>query len=189
MIRAVSDVTLILQAVGRGEKSASEDLLPLVYEELRRLAAARMASEAAGHTLQPTALVHEAWLRLVTDQDRTWQNRWHFFGAATEAMRRILIDNARRKARIKHGGGQQRLNLDDLELAETTPDEKLLLLNDALEQLERDNPELARIVSLKYFTGLTNKEIAGVLGMGESTVERHMFHAKRWLFRRIRGGA
>jgi RNA polymerase sigma factor, TIGR02999 family len=182
----MSDVTLVLAAVGRGEMQASEELLPLVYEELRRIAAARMASEAAGQTLQPTALVHEAWLRLVQDKDRTWQNRWHFFGAAAEAMRRILIDNARRKARIKHGGGQQRLNLDDLELAETTPDEKLLLLNDSLEDLGRDHPDLARIISLKFFTGLTNREIAETVGLGESTVERHLFQAKRLLFRRIK---
>lgn len=183
----MSDVTLVLQAIGRGDKQASAELLPLVYDELRRLAAVRLAGEAAGQTLQPTALVHEAWLRLVQDKDRTWENRWHFYGAAAEAMRRILVDNARRKARLKHGGGQQRFNIDDLELAETTPDEKLLLLNDALEQLENSNPEYARIVSLRYFSGLTNREIAETLDMGESTVERHLFLAKRLLFKRIKG--
>jgi RNA polymerase sigma factor (TIGR02999 family) len=185
----MSDVTLILQAVGRGEREASEELLPLVYEELRRLAAARMARESAGHTLQPTALVHEAWLRLVNDKDRSWQNRGHFFAAAAEAMRRILIDNARRKARLKHGGGQQRLNIDDVEPAAATPDEKLLLLNGALEELERENPEYARIVMLKYFTGLTNFEAAETLGISESTVERHWFDAKRLLFKKIRASA
>ncbi|HEY5346298.1 MAG TPA: ECF-type sigma factor, partial [Verrucomicrobiae bacterium] len=118
----MSDVTLILQAVGRGEGRTLEDLLPLVYEELRRLAAARMAQESAGHTLQPTALVHEAWMRLVSDGDRTWKNRAYFFGAAAEAMRRILIESARRKSRLKHGGGQERLNIADMELADTTPD-------------------------------------------------------------------
>src|ERR1700685_254693 len=110
----MSNITLVLESVGRGESKATEELFPLVYEELRRLAAARMAREAAGHTLQPTALVHEAWVRVVNTQDRNnWQNRGHFFGAAAEAMRRILIDNARRKSRVKHGGGQQRLNIED----------------------------------------------------------------------------
>src|SRR5438093_880341 len=126
----MSDVTLLLQAAGRGEDGSLEELLPLVYKELRILAAARMAQEAAGHTLQPTALVHEAWLRLVSDEDRTWRNRAYFFGAAAEAMRRILIEHARRKSRLKHGGGQQRLDIADLELADTTPDEKILLIND-----------------------------------------------------------
>src|SRR5262245_45066917 len=176
----------MLQAVDRGEKSASEDLLPLVYDELRRIAAARMASEAAGQTLQPTALVHEAWLRLVNDNHRNWQNRWHFFGAAMEVMRRVLIDNARRKSRLKRGGGQQRLNVEDLELAQATPDEKVLLLNDALEQLEKENSECGRIVALKYFSGMTNREIAETLTISESTVERRLFDAKRWLFKRIK---
>ena len=124
----MSDVTLMLRAVERGEKQVAEDLLPLVYEELRRLAAARMAREAAGHTLQPTALVHEAWLRLVKEGDRTWQNRAYFFAAAAEAMRRILVEYARRKARLKYGGGQERFNLDDLDLAQSTPDEKILMV-------------------------------------------------------------
>jgi len=121
----MSEITLVLQAMGRGDSRASEELLPLVYDELRRHAAARMAREAGGQTLQPTALVHEAWLRLVGDGDRTWQNRAHFFGAAAEAMRRILIENARRKSRLKHGGDQVRLDLDQLALAATTPDEKI----------------------------------------------------------------
>lgn len=181
----MKDVTLILQAVGRGEQQASEELLPLVYEELRRLAAARMARENAGQTLQPTALVHEAWLRLVSDQDRDWRNRSYFFAAAAEAMRRILIENARRKARLKYGGGQERLNVEDLNLVDSTPDEKLLLVNDALEQMERDYPEQARVVVLKYFSGLTNREVALTLGISESTVERQWFSAKHWLFKRI----
>jgi len=131
----MSDITVVLQAVARGERQASSDLLPLVYEELRQLAAARMNREAAGQTLQPTALVHEAWLRLVGDGDRNWENRAHFFGAAAEAMRRILIENARRKSRLKRGGNQVRLDIDELELADTTPDDKILLINDALERL------------------------------------------------------
>src|SRR4051812_3941107 len=118
-----NQITQVLQAVVRREGGAAEELLPLVYGELRRLAAARMAHEAAGHTLQPTALVHDAWLRLVADQDRTWENRAHFFGAAAEAMRRILIENARRKSRLKHGGGQARVNIEDLELEQTPADD------------------------------------------------------------------
>jgi RNA polymerase sigma factor (TIGR02999 family) len=182
----MSDVTLMLQAIGRGEGRTLEELLPLVYEELRRLAAARMALESSGHTLQPTALVHEAWIRLVGDGDRTWKNRAYFFGAAAEAMRRILIESARRKSRLKHGGGQERLNIADLELADTTPDEKVLLINDALEQLEAEHPERARVVVLKYFGGLTNKEVAELLGVGERSVDRHWVCAKEWLFRRVR---
>ena len=127
-----AEVTQVLQAIGRSDEGAAERLLPLVYAELRRLAGARMANELAGQTLQPTALVHEAWLRLVKDGDRTWQNRAHFFGAAAEAMRRILIERARHRSRLKHGGGQARLNIEDLELAQTTPDDKILLVDEAL---------------------------------------------------------
>ena len=185
----MNDVTLILQAVGRGEKRAYEELLPLVYEELRRLAAARMAREAAGQTLQPTALVHEAWLRLVNDKERHWRSRSYFFAAAAEAMRRILIENARRKSRLKYGGGQERLNIEELQLANATPDEKLLLVNDALEQMELEHPEQARVVVLKYFSGLTNREVAETLGISESTVERQWFSAKRWLFKKIHASA
>jgi len=182
----MSDVTLILQAIGRGEGRTVEELLPLVYEELRYLAAARMAREVAGHTLQPTALVHEAWLRLVGDGDRTWKSRAYFFAAAAEAMRRILVENARRKSRLKHGGGQERLNIDGLELAGATPDDKILLVNDALEQLEAEYPERARVVVLKYFGGMTNKEVAENLGIGERTVNRHWICAKTWLFHKVR---
>ena len=183
--RSMSEITLLLQAVERGQSRASEELLPLVYNELRQLAAARMAQEAAGQTLQATALVHEAWLRLVGDGDRTWQNRAHFFGAAAEAMRRILIERARRKSSLKHGGGGERLNVEELELAETTPDEKILLVNDALEQLEVAQPERARVVVLKYFGGLTNKEVAEALDISERSVDRHWMCAKNWLFRKI----
>ena len=127
----MSDITMMLQAVARGERQASSDLLPLVYEELRQLAGARMAREMAGQTLQPTALVHEAWLRLVGEGNRSWENRAHFFGAAAEAMRRILIENARRKSRLKRGGGQLRVDIDEIELADTTPDDKILLIDEA----------------------------------------------------------
>ncbi len=181
----MNDITLVLQAVGRGESQASEKLLPLVYDELRRLAAARMAQEAAGQTLQPTALVHEAWLQLVKERDRNWENRAHFFGAAADAMRRILIDKARRKSRLKHGGGQARLNIEDLDLAETTPDENVLLIDEALSRLEQEDPEQARIVVLKFFGGLTNQEVAENLGIGERTVDRQWACAKARLFRWI----
>jgi RNA polymerase sigma factor (TIGR02999 family) len=181
----MSEITQVLQAIGRGEGRASEELLPLVYQELRRLAAARMAQEAAGQTLQPTAVVHEAWLRLVADGDRTWENRAHFFGAAAEAMRRILIENARRKSRLKRGGGLSRLDIDGLDLAAATPDDKVLLINEALETLQTEDPEKARIVVLKFFGGLTNQEVAENLGVTERTVERQWAYAKAWIFRSI----
>jgi RNA polymerase sigma factor (TIGR02999 family) len=182
----MSDITLMLEEISAGDSHVSEQLLPLVYDELRRLAAARMSQEAAGQTLQPTALVHEAWLRMVGDSDRSWQNRAHFFGAASEAMRRILIERARRKSSLKHGGGKERLNIDGLELAETTPDDKVLLVNEALKELEACQPERARVVVLKYFGGLTNKEVAETLDIGERSVDRHWMCAKTWLFRKIR---
>jgi len=181
----MGDVTLILQAIGKGEEKASEELLPLVYDELRRLAAARMARESAGHTLQPTALVHEAWLRLVGDGDRSWQNRAHFFGAAAEAMRRILIERARRKSRVKRGSGQAPINIDDLQLAAPTPDEKILLVDEALKRLEAEDPKIARIVMLKFFGGMTNQEAAKAMGVTERTVLNHWAYAKAWLLRDI----
>jgi RNA polymerase sigma factor (TIGR02999 family) len=182
----MSDITLVLQAMESGQSQASEELLPLVYNELRRMAAARMAQESGGQTLQATALVHEAWLRMVSDGDRSWQNRAHFFGAASEAMRRILIDRARRKSSLKHGGGKERLDIEGLELAQTTPDDKILLVDEALEQLEASQPERARVVVLKYFGGLTNKEVAETLDISERSVDRHWMCAKNWLFRKIR---
>jgi RNA polymerase sigma factor (TIGR02999 family) len=160
----------------------------MVYEELRQLAAARMAHEAAGHTLQPTALVHEAWLRLVREGDRTWENRAHFFGAAAEAMRRILIENARRKSRLKRGGGQDRVDINDLDLAAVTPDDKVLLIDEAMEKLQAEDAEKARIVMLKFFGGLTNQEVACSLDVTERTVERQWAFAKAWMFRCIRQG-
>ncbi len=178
----MSEITQLLQACGRGDQRASAELLPLVYDELRRHAAVRMAHEAAGQTLQPTALVHEAWLRLSKDDAQVWQNRAHFFGAAAEAMRRILIENARRKSRLKRGGDQRRLDIDEMELAETTPDEKILLIDEALERLQADDPEKARVVLLKFFGGRTNQEVAEMLGVTERTVERHWAYAKAWLF-------
>lgn len=182
----MDDLTFILQAVGHGDKQASEDLLPLVYQELRRLAAVRMAREGAAQTLQPTALVHEAWLQLVGSGDRNWQNRAHFFGAAADAMRRILIDKARRKAALKRGGNQIRLDISELEISAATPDEHILLINEALECLEVDDPEKARIVTLKFFGGLTNEEIAESLGVGLRTVVRQWTLAKIKMFQWLR---
>lgn len=178
----MSDITLVLQAAGRGDRRASEELLPLVYDELRRLAAIRMARESAGHTLQPTALVHEAWVRMVEDGSRTWENRAHFFGAASEAMRRILIERARRKSRIKHGGGQQRLNIEDLDVADALPDDKILLMDEALGRLKAEDPETARVVVLKFFGGLSNEEIVEITGTSDRTVRRQWNYAKAWLF-------
>ena len=178
----MTDLTQILQAVERGEENSSERLLPLVYDELRRLAAIKMSREAQNQTLQPTALVHEAWLRLTTDEEIGWQNRGHFFGAAAEAMRRILIERARRRSSLKHGGGQVRIDIQELELADTTPDEKVLLINEALERLQAEDPEKARVVVMKFFGGLTNREVADSLNVTERTVERHWAYAKAWLF-------
>lgn len=182
----MSDLTLILQAVGRGEKQASEDLLPMVYAELRQLATMRMAREAAGQTLQPTALVHEAWLRLVNEGDRTWQNRAHFFRTAALAMRRILVDRARSKSSLKRGGGRERVNIEDVDLAASSTDDRVLLVDDAVTRLEAEDPESARVVALKFFGGLTNKEVAESLGVTERTVERQWAYARACLFQMIR---
>ncbi len=182
----MGDVTQLLQAVSRGDPKASEELLPLVYQDLRRQAAAQMARESAGQTLQPTALLHEAWLRVAGDGVHNWQNRAHFFGAAAEAMRRILVENARRKSRLKRGGDLVRVDADQIELAAATPDDKVLLINDALEQFQRQDPERAQVVLLKFFGGRTNQEVADSLGVTERTVERHWAYAKAWLFQHIR---
>jgi RNA polymerase sigma factor (TIGR02999 family) len=182
----MSDITLVLDAINRGESQASERLLPLVYNELRNLATARMLRESAGHTLQPTALVHEAWLRLVGDGRQNWKSRAYFFAAAAEAMRRILVEHARRKSRVKHGGGQQRLNIEDLDVVEAAPDDKILLVDEALAHLERTNPERARVVMMKFFGGMTNKEVADALSIGERSVDRHWVCAKAWLFQNLR---
>jgi RNA polymerase sigma factor (TIGR02999 family) len=181
----LQDVTLILQAMGRNEPLASEKLLPLVYDELRRLAASRMAHEAPGQTLQPTALVHEAWLRLVGEGERTWENRAHFFRAAAQAMRRILVDRARHKASLKAGGGLQRLDIQGLDLAATSPDDRVLLINESLEQLEKEDPNSARVVLLKFFAGLTNEEVARILDVAERTVRRQWAYAQAKLFRMV----
>jgi RNA polymerase sigma factor (TIGR02999 family) len=182
----MSDVTQGLQSLGGGGSLTPEELLALVYEELRKLAAARLAQEQAGQTLQPTALVHEAWLRLTGPGGQNWQNRAHFFAAAAEAMRRILIENARRKSRLKRGGGQTRVDIQTLDLAATTPDDKILLIDEALEQLQAEDPDRAKVVLMKFFGGLTNQEVAQTLGVTERTIERQWAFAKAWLFQKIR---
>ena len=181
MDKSVEQMTQILEAVGEGDAQAAEKLLPLVYEELRRLATARLAREAAGHTLQPTALVHEAWVRLVRTPDQTWQNRAHFFRTAAECMRRILIDTARRKHQLRHGGGQERVSLDGLELPDGADPRRLLYVNEALDLLAAEDATKAEIVKLRFFVGLENREIAEVLGISERTVERAWRFAKAWL--------
>jgi RNA polymerase sigma factor (TIGR02999 family) len=181
----MNDITRVLQDMGQSVPAASEELLPLVYEELRRLAAIRMAQESAGQTLQPTALVHEVWLQLSGSGGRQWQNRAHFFGAAADAMRRILIDKARRKTRLKHGGGQSRLNVDEFDLAQTSPDDNVLLINDAVQALEQEDPQQARVVVLKFFAGLTNEEVAESLAVSERTARRQWECAKAWIFQWI----
>jgi len=183
----MSDVTRILEAVERGDGRAAEQLLPLVYAELRRLAAHKMAGENPSQTLQPTALVHEAWLKLVGQQNRRWQDRNHFFAAAAEAMRRILIDNARRKLRFRHGGGQQRVELSADAQAATSEDDQVLAVDEALEKLARLDPQRAEIVKLRYFVGLSFQETAEVLGISEPTAKRYWAFARAWLHEEIRG--
>jgi RNA polymerase sigma factor (TIGR02999 family) len=182
----MNEVTVILERAQQGDAQAAEELLPLVYAELRRLAAARMANEPPGQTLQPTALVHEAWLRLAgNDGQAQFQNRAHFFGAAAEAMRRILIDRARRKKALRHGGGQQRLNVDDVEISTPADDEELLAVNDALDRLAAVDARKAGLVKLRYFVGMTLEETASALGISEPTAKRWWVYARAWLFREI----
>jgi RNA polymerase sigma factor (TIGR02999 family) len=182
----VSDVTRLLGALEQGDPQAAEELLPLVYEELRKLAAHKMAHEAPGQTLQPTALVHEAWLRLAGDGPQSWQGRGHFFAAAAEAMRRILVENARRKQRLRHGGGQQRVSLEEAEVAAAAEDDKLLQVHEALDDLAAEDPVQAQIVKLRFFAGLKSSEVANALGVSEKTVLRYWTHAKAWLYERMR---
>lgn len=186
----MSEVTRLLDAVERGEPQAAEELLPLVYDELRRLAAIRMAQQSPGQTLQATALVHEAWLKLAGGDARHWNNRSHFYLTAAEAMRQILIDRARRKQRIRHGGHLERVNRVDLDIAAPAPanDDTLLALDEAIGELHHREPLKARIVKLKFFIGLTDREVAGQLGMSDRTVKRHWAYARAWLFDRIDQG-
>jgi RNA polymerase sigma factor (TIGR02999 family) len=185
----MSEVTQILERVEQGDPKAADELLPLVYEELRKLAAAKMAQEKPGQTLQATALVHEAWMRLVgTEERKTWNGRGHFFGAAAEAMRRILVDRARQKGRIRHGGELERVDLDHVNIATDDSDETVLAMNEALEALARESPQKAEIVKLHYFTGLEYPEIAQALGVSLSTIERQWAYARSWLYREMKKG-
>ena len=193
----MSDVTRILSAIEGGDPQASAQLLPLVYDELRKLATQRLAEESPGQTLQPTALVHEAYLRLLASQaspareggecSPRWDNRRHFFAAAAEAMRRILIENARRKRRLKHGGGKQRHELQADLVAAPEPDEEVIALDAALTRFAEAHPVQARLVELRYFAGLTGDEAARILGISPSTADRHWVFARAWLRRALQG--
>jgi len=181
------DVTQILKAIDCGEAKAAGELLPLVYDELRKLARHRMSGEAADHTLQPTALVHEAYLRLVGKDNPGWQNRAHFFAAAAEAMRRILVDHARRKQADKRGGDLERQPLDSAQLVAPSPGNDIVALDEALGRLKRIEPQAAQVVELKYFAGLSLQEIAQMLGISPRTADRQWAYARAWLHQELRG--
>jgi RNA polymerase sigma factor (TIGR02999 family) len=183
---AQDEITRILQSIGPHDQRTSSALLPLLYAELRRLAGAKMAKEMPGQTLQATALVHEAWLRLVSTEHQTWQNRAHFFAAAAEAMRRILVENARRKRQLKRGGKWQRVEWEGLDLPDLAPDDRVLAVDEALDALATVGPVEAEVVKLRFFAGLEHAEIAQVLGLSERTVHRYWAFAKVWLYERLR---
>jgi RNA polymerase sigma factor (TIGR02999 family) len=185
-MRLVGDVTQILEAAQEGDPKAADQLLPLVYEELRKLAVVRMAHEKPGQTLQPTALVHEVWLKIAGDGHQHFANRRHFFKAAAGAMQQILIDNARRKQRLKHGANQTGEELHESRIAISVPSEELLAVNDALATLAVEEPEAAEVVRLRYFVGMTVPEIAAALDLAPRTVDRHWAFARAWLKRSIR---
>jgi RNA polymerase sigma factor (TIGR02999 family) len=180
-----SDVTRVLERAQRGEPSAAAELLPLVYDELRRLAAAKMGRERPNQTLQPTALVHEAWLRLVGDENQQWNGRAHFFGAAAEAMRRILVENARRKGAARHGGGQVRLDIQEIEIGAPGIEDELLAVHEALDRLAARDKMKAELVKLRYFAGLTTEEAAQALGISVPTADRWWNYSRAWLFEEI----
>jgi len=183
----MSDVTRILSKIEQGDSQAAEQLLPLVYDELRKLAAAKLADEKPGQTLQATALVHEAYLRLVDgDKPQHWKGRGHFFGAAAEAMRRILINRARDKSRAKRGGGLRKINLDKMEIAVETPCDDLLALDDALERLAGENRQCADLVKLRFFAGLSVNDAGSALGISPRTADRHWAYARAWLCDELR---
>jgi RNA polymerase sigma factor (TIGR02999 family) len=182
----VSEVTRILDSIAQGDPKAAEELLPLVYDELRKLAAQKMANEPPGQTLQPTALVHEAWLRLGGKPDAKFANRAHFFAAAAEAMRRILVENARRKQRLKHGGGQQRVELDTLDVAITSDADHLLAVDEVLDKLAARDAPAADLVKLRFFAGLPNVEAARLLGLPERTAKRTWAYARAWLYEELK---
>jgi len=186
----VNDVTRILNSLDDSGPEATRELVPIIYEELRRLAAAKMAHERPGQTLQATALVHEAWLRLVgSDTPQHWNSRGHFFAAAAEAMRRILIDRARRKASEKHGGKLERVELSDVDVAINTDDERLLLVDEALQKLAAQDKDAAALIKLRFFAGMSNEEAARTLGLSERTAGRLWAYARAWLFKEINKAA
>ena len=184
----MSDVTRILVAIEKGDTRAADELLPLVYQELRHLAAQKLSQEPPGQTLQATALVHEAYLRLVGSEALNWSGRGHFFSAAAEAMRRILIENARRKQRRKRGGDRQRVNLDDAYIAIEGPSTDLIALDEALTKLAEEDPVKADLVKLRYFAGLTIEQAAKILEISRATAERYWSYARAWLFHEINKG-
>jgi RNA polymerase sigma factor (TIGR02999 family) len=182
----MSEVTVILDAIQKGDPRAAEELLPLVYDELRKLAAFKLAQQPYDQTLQPTALVHEVYLRLLGNGSHSWQDRKHFFAAAAEAMRHLLVDRARRKASARHGGGWQRIDLDNAVIASSTSDENILLISEALEKLTAHDPLSAELVKLRFFGGLTFPQAAEVMGISERTAQRSWAYARAWLFREIK---
>ena len=181
----MNKVTSILQSAAAGDAKAAEELLPLVYEELRKLAGHKLANERPGHTLQATALVHEAWLRLTGNENTQWSGRSHFMGAAAEAMRRILIENARRKQALRHGGGQRPLNIDDVQVATASTDDQVLAMHEALGKLAAHDPQKAELVKLRYFLGMTIEEAAEILGISAPTAKRWWTYSRAWLYREI----
>jgi RNA polymerase sigma factor (TIGR02999 family) len=181
----MSDVTQILERVSKGDGAAAAELLPLIYDELRRVAAHKMSLQSPGQTLQATALVHEAYLRLVGSEEKRWESRRHFFSAAAEAMRHILIDRARRRKRLRHGENAEKVPLDELEIIAPAKEEIILQLDDALDELAQQSPEQAEIVKLRFFAGFSEPEIAEILNLSERSVQRHWSYAKAWLFDRI----
>jgi len=182
----VGDLTLILNAAQQGDPQAAGELLPLLYDELRLLAAQKLAREVPGQTLQPTALVHEAWLRLVRAEDRGFQNRAHFFGAAAEAMRRILVENARRKQRLKHGGGQRPLDLSQVDVAMASDDDMVIAVSEAMDRLALHDAPGAELIRLRFFAGLTNAEAGELLGLPERTAKRTWAYARAWLHEELK---
>ena len=184
----MSEVTRILSAIEQGDPHAAEQLLPLVYEELRKLAAAKLAQEKPGQTLQATALVHEAYLRLVGGGDRAWDSHGHFFAAAAEAMRRIVVETARRKKRARHGGGRQRVEVELADLPTRLPPDDLLALDEALGRLEQLDPVKARLVTLRYFAGMTIEQAAAALNISRVTAHRYWTFARAWLHQQMTGG-
>jgi RNA polymerase sigma factor (TIGR02999 family) len=185
IVSPISSVTNIIEAIESGDPKAADELLPLVYEELRKLAAFKLAQQSPDQTLQPTALVHEAYIKLLGDGNHSWQDRRHFFAAAAEAMRHILVDRARRKAALRHGGGLQRIDLDSVVVATETTDENMLIINEALEKLAAHDAEAAELVKLRFFAGLTFPQAAEVLGQSERSAKRTWAYARAWLFKEI----